>query len=150
MVRRGLEAFSQSDFEGFYALTSTEIKLYPRPEEPGVLPVYEGWDGLLEWMVNWYSHWDDYVGEAIDILDAGDQVLVVMHERGRMARGELEVEQDFSHSFKVRDGQVVEWRMYDSHEQALEADRAVGRPAETSLGRRPPRPARPSPTAGCP
>ena len=121
IVRRGTEAFNQNDFEGWFAIASTEIKLYPRPEEPGVLAVYEGWDGVMEYLVNWYSHWEDYEGEPVEFLDAGDQVLVVMRERGRLERDRLEVEQEFSHSFKLREGSVVEWRMYDSHEQALEA-----------------------------
>ena len=42
-------------------------------------------------------------------------------ETGRMTRDGLEVEQDFSHSFRLRDGLIVEWRMHDSHRQALEA-----------------------------
>jgi ketosteroid isomerase-like protein len=121
IVRRGMEAFNQNDFEGWFAIASTEIKLYPRPEEPGVLTVYEGWDGVMEYLVNWYSQWEDYEGEPVEFLDAGDQVLVVMRERGRLERDRLEVEQEFSHSFKLREGSVVEWRMYDSHEQALEA-----------------------------
>ena len=120
IVRRGMEAFNENDFEGWFAITSTEIKLYPRPDEPGVLPVYEGWDGVMEYMVNWYSQWDDYEGEPVEFLDAGDQVLVVLRERGRMQQG-LEIEQEFSHSFTLRNGQLVEWRMYDSHEQALAA-----------------------------
>ena len=33
----------------------------------------------------------------------------------------IEVEQEFSHSYTVRDGKVVEWRHHDSYEQALEA-----------------------------
>jgi ketosteroid isomerase-like protein len=121
IVRQGMEAFNQNDFEGWFAIASTEIKLYPRPEEPGVLTVYEGWDGVMEYLVNWYSQWEDYEGEPVEFLDAGDQVLVVMRERGRLERDRLEVEQEFSHSFKLREGSVVEWRMYDSHEQALEA-----------------------------
>lgn len=46
IVGRGLEAFSQNDFEAWCAIAGTEIKLYPRREEPGVLPVYAGWDGV--------------------------------------------------------------------------------------------------------
>ena len=121
IVRRGLDALNQRDFEGWFAITSSEIKLYPLQDEPGVLPVYQGRDGLMEWMANWYSEWDDYEGEPLEVLDAGDQVVVVMHETGRVTRVGLEVGQDFSHSFRLRDGLVVEWRMHETHRQALEA-----------------------------
>jgi len=97
------------------------VRVYPRSEEPGVRAVYDGWDGVMEYMVNWYSQWEDYEVEPLEFLDAGDQVLVVMQERGRMDREGLNVTQEFSHSFKLREGLVVEWRMYDPHEQALEA-----------------------------
>ena len=121
IVRRGMEAFNQNDFEGWFAIASTEIKLYPRPEEPGVLTVYEGWDGVMEYLVNWYSQWEDYEGEPVEFLDAGDQVLVVMRERGRLERADSRSNRSSATRSKLREGSVVEWRMYDSHEQALEA-----------------------------
>jgi ketosteroid isomerase-like protein len=104
----------------FRALDPT-IRLYPRSEEPGVRALYEGWDGVMEYMVNWYSQWEEYEVERVEFLDAAGQVLVVMREVGRMDRDGIEVEQEFSHSFRMRRGLVVEWRMYDSHQQALEA-----------------------------
>ncbi|HKF79940.1 MAG TPA: nuclear transport factor 2 family protein [Thermoleophilaceae bacterium] len=127
---------SQADVETLRALATTvaegdatawlramdpAVRVYPRSEEPGVRAVYDGWDGVMEYMVNWYSQWEDYEVEPLEFLDAGDQVLVVIQERGRMDREGLNVTQEFSHSFKLREGLVVEWRMYDSHEQALEA-----------------------------
>ncbi len=48
LVRRALAAFNENDFEAQYAVLSQEIKVYPRPEEPGVRECYEGWDGMLE------------------------------------------------------------------------------------------------------
>jgi ketosteroid isomerase-like protein len=98
-----------------------EVRMYPRSEEPGVRTVYEGWDGVMEYLVNWYSQWEDYVVEPVKFLDAGDQVLVVLRERGRMERQDIEIEQEFSHSFRLREGRILEWRHYDSHRQALEA-----------------------------
>jgi ketosteroid isomerase-like protein len=97
------------------------VRMYPRSEEPGVRSVYEGWEGVMEYMTNWYSQWEEYEVEPVKFLDAGDQVLVVLRERGRMERDGIELEQEFSHSFKLRDGRIVEWRHYDSHQQALEA-----------------------------
>ena len=44
-----------------------------------------------------------------------------------MERTGVEVLEEFSHSFLIRDGKVVEWRMYDSHEYALEAVRLRSR-----------------------
>ena len=123
IVRRGMEAFNQNDFEGWFAIASTEIKLYPRPEEPGVLTVYEGWDGVMEYLVNWYSQWDVTMeGEPVEFLDAGDQVLVVMRERGRLERDRLEVEQEFRPLVQTPRGEASSSGACTTrHEQALEA-----------------------------
>jgi len=75
----------------------------------------------MDYAVNWYSQWDEYTAQPIEIIDVGEQVLVRARERGYVERTGVEVLEDFSHSFLIRDGKVVEWRMYDSHEDALEA-----------------------------
>jgi ketosteroid isomerase-like protein len=118
---------SDGDAGAWLRAMDPEVRLYPRPEEPGVRRVYEGWDGVMEYMVNWFGQWDDYVADPVEFLDADDQVLVVFRERGRMERGGIEIEQDFSYSFRIRDGLIVEWRAYDSHEQALAAVGLAGR-----------------------
>ena len=38
-----------------------------------------------------------------------------------VVRSAIEIEQEFSHSFRLRDGRIVEWRMYDGQDQALAA-----------------------------
>jgi hypothetical protein len=49
----------------------------------------------MEYMLNWYSQWDDCEAEAVKFLDGGKAVLVVTRERGRMARTGIEVEEEF-------------------------------------------------------
>jgi hypothetical protein len=43
LVRKGLQAFLETDFEGWFALTDPGCRLYPRPEEPGVTPGTGSW-----------------------------------------------------------------------------------------------------------
>jgi ketosteroid isomerase-like protein len=57
----------------------------------------------------------------VSLEDVGDHVLAVVRERGRLEGSGLEVEEDFSHSFALRNGKVAEWRMYDSHAEARAA-----------------------------
>jgi ketosteroid isomerase-like protein len=120
-LRAVANSAAEGDATAWLRAMDPEVRVYPRSEEPGVRSLYEGWDGVMEYMTNWYSQWEDYEVEPVKFLDAGDQVLVVLRERGRNARQEIEVEQEFSHSFRLRDGRIVEWRHYDSHDQALEA-----------------------------
>jgi ketosteroid isomerase-like protein len=120
-VRGALEASSQGDVGVFFRLADPDCRVYPRPAEPGVAAEYQGLDGLMDYLTNWYSQWDEYEFEPVEIVDAGEYVLVVLRERGRMERTGVEVEHEFSHSFVLRDGQLVEWRAYDGYAEALEA-----------------------------
>jgi ketosteroid isomerase-like protein len=115
------QAIADGDATAWLRAMDPEVRLYPRSEEPGVRAVYEGWDGVMEYLVNWYSDWEDYESEPVEFQDAGDQVLVVLRERGRMERSGIEVEEEFSHSFKLRDGRIVEWRHHNSRQDALDA-----------------------------
>jgi ketosteroid isomerase-like protein len=121
VIERLLLAFTGGDLPTVLDLVNPAARLYPRSEEPGVKEVYEGHEGLFEYLGNWYSQWDDYEVEPISFRDAPeDRVLVVMAERGHLKRTGITVDQEFSHSFTITSGKVIEWRMYDSHEQALE------------------------------
>ena len=121
LVRRLILASETSDLQTVLGLVDEKARMYPRSEEPGVKEVYEGHEGMFEYLGNWYSQWDEYKSEAASVEDApDDQVLVVMRERGHLKQTGITVDQEFSHSFRVKGGKVVEWRMYDSDEQARE------------------------------
>ena len=121
IVRAAFEASAEGDVGAWFQTAHPDIRVYPRPEEPDAAAEYRGLDGLMEYLTNWYSQWDVYEAEPLEMIDAGKHVLVIARERGRVERTGLEVVEDFSHSFVARDGKVVEWHMYDSHAEALEA-----------------------------
>ena len=123
LVRQVLAAATgaSDDFAAGLALIDAEIQVYPRSEEPGVEPVYSGHQEMFEYFGNWFSQWDEYEAKPISFEDAPeDRVLVVMAERGHLKQSGITLDQEFTHSFTVRDGKVIEWRMYDSNEQGRE------------------------------
>jgi ketosteroid isomerase-like protein len=121
IVRRGFEAFQQNDFEAWFALASSEITLYPRPEEPCVKASYGGKEGIVDYLVNWYSGWMAYTAEATRFIDAGESVIVDVREVGTAEQSGMRVEENFAHAFKVVDGLIVEWRMFGPLSEALNA-----------------------------
>lgn len=120
IVRRSLRAFLENDFEAWFAATDPGCKLYPRPEEPGVRECYEGWDEILEYLVNWYSGWEEYTAEPERFIDAGDWVVVELNEVG-VAESGMRIEQRFAHAVKIEGDKGVESRMFGPVEEAFEA-----------------------------
>ena len=52
--------------------------------------------------------------------DLTELLVVEMAERGHLKKTGITLDEPFDHSFTVKNGKVTEWRMYDSHDQALE------------------------------
>ena len=103
------------------ATISPNIKVIPNPREPAAQSHYEGREGALEYIRNWYGGWDEYVIEPTQFIDAGKYVVVATKEVGTAKQSGITVEEEFSHVFRVRDGQTVEWRMFGPLPEALEA-----------------------------
>jgi ketosteroid isomerase-like protein len=121
LVRQAMNTIVENDFEGWFALASTEIKVYPRAEEPGVRPCYEGWGEMLEYLVNWYSGWAEYTVAPERFIDAGEWVVVDLREVGLAEQSGVRVDQNFAHALRVEDGEIVEWRTYGPVDEALAA-----------------------------
>jgi ketosteroid isomerase-like protein len=121
VVREAIDAFTALDFERWKANASETIKLYPRAEEPGVKESYEGMDGVIAYLGNWYSGWDEYTAEPGELIDEGDYVIVDFREIGVAKSSGIRVEENFAHAFKVEDGKITEWRMFGPIEEALAA-----------------------------
>jgi ketosteroid isomerase-like protein len=121
VVKRLVLAYNRADFQTALALIDPDIRVYPRSEEPGVREVYGGHEGAFEYLGNWLGQWDDYETEPLSFREAADdRILVVMAERGHLKKTGITVDEPFDHAFTVKNGKVTEWRMFDSHEQALE------------------------------
>jgi ketosteroid isomerase-like protein len=122
IIRRASEALARLDLEEWMAGFDDEVKLYPRREEPGVEPFYEGKEGIGAYLGNWYSGWQEYSSEPVQFIDAGDYVVVDVREVGVAKGSGIRVEHNFAHAFKVGGrGKVVEWRMFGPVEEALAA-----------------------------
>ncbi len=77
-VRRGYEALERGDLETFKALSRE--RLGPEFEFHHVWDgrVFKGYDGTMEWLSDAQETWKDYTQEVEEIIDHGDQVVVVL------------------------------------------------------------------------
>jgi ketosteroid isomerase-like protein len=87
---------------------------------------YAGVEGAMQFNAEWAAAWDDWELEVEDYLEAGEQVVTIVNQRGCSKASGVSVEMRFAQVWTLRDGQAIRMQMYASVEEALEA---VGLPA---------------------
>jgi ketosteroid isomerase-like protein len=83
--------------------------------------VYRGHEGVEEFFRDWLGTWDDYRQETLEVIDAGDSVIVVFRQTGRGRSSGIEVDRVFYNLYELADGKVVRFRLFESREAALAA-----------------------------
>jgi ketosteroid isomerase-like protein len=120
LVRRGHDAFERGDLAAMLKLVDPEVVSYTAAPlvDPGE---YHGPDGLIQWVVDWTEGFDDYVQRAEEYIEAGDHVIVRVHQSATGSLSGVPVERHFWFFHTVRNGKLVRIGVHDSKQQALEA-----------------------------
>ena len=117
-VRANFERFARGDFSASADLPP-DYEIVTAPEMPDA-GTYRG-EAARTWFNGWVESFDSLTFELVEILDAGDRVMVEFVQRGRPRGGSTPVE--------VRTWWVTAWRegiprraeLFLSRRQALEA-----------------------------
>jgi ketosteroid isomerase-like protein len=119
IMRRAVEAFPHGEWSD---VAASEIE-WDLSASPGLdLPVRgRGREGFIQLMDRYVRAWTDYEVAAKELIDAGDDVVVVNHERVRARGTELLIERNLVHVWTLRDGKAVRLRTYPTKHEALEA-----------------------------
>jgi ketosteroid isomerase-like protein len=83
----------------------------------------EGHEAALRIRERWLESWESHEIEVEELMDGGDDVVGVLHLRGRGRASGAEVDMHFFMHWKVRDGKIV--YLYE-HADRGEALRAAG------------------------
>jgi ketosteroid isomerase-like protein len=84
-------------------------------------PPSRGPEGFIEAWLDWLEPWQSYYVEFEDILDAGDQVVSLVHVRAKAAPGAVPVEHRSAAVWSLRHGRIIGIRFYLERDKALEA-----------------------------
>jgi ketosteroid isomerase-like protein len=123
-VREGFEAFNEGGVpamaEAFWA---SDVVWDMRPTGVPGLGTYEGAEGIGAFMDEWLSAFNasDWQIEASELIDAGDQVVAVIRQRGRGAASGADVELEAAQLITVREGKAARIVTYLTRAEALEA-----------------------------
>jgi ketosteroid isomerase-like protein len=76
---------------------------------------------LFDLFGTYFSGWTSYQAEVTERIDAGENVVGVVHEKVGVGDSGEFVERDLFQVWTLRDGLVVKWRVFQTRDQALEA-----------------------------
>jgi ketosteroid isomerase-like protein len=82
---------------------------------------FAGLDGLRAGWLDWLEPWESYRVEIEDLIDAGDEVVVLPRDYGRRAGTAAEVSVMGAAVWTVRDGKIARVAFYLNRSEALEA-----------------------------
>jgi ketosteroid isomerase-like protein len=120
-VRRGYAHFiATGEFltEGFHPDFVWDMSTFRGwPEQQ----TYAGAEGARQFNVAWTAAWDDWELEIEDYVDAGERVVVIVHQRGRSKATGVPVEMRMGQVWTLQDGKRIRMQMYASPEEALDA-----------------------------
>ncbi|HTP18805.1 MAG TPA: nuclear transport factor 2 family protein [Solirubrobacteraceae bacterium] len=118
LARRGYEAVSRGDFDAIRDLFDPDVKWH------GGDPDWEGScrnrDQALAFMRQARER-NNPLGEAVDMVEAGDKVVVILQRTGEDGEPEL-----VANLTTFRDGKVIEMVHYPNPDDALAAAGASG------------------------
>jgi ketosteroid isomerase-like protein len=125
VVRRGMDLWLAGDFEGWRTMIDPDIgwdiSAHPLPDVPNH---GRGRDALVTDMLAVYmSGWTDYSAELKETIDAGDQVVLVLHETAQMGDSGVPLDRDLVHVWTVCDRRATFLRVFKTKAEALEAIR---------------------------
>jgi ketosteroid isomerase-like protein len=136
IVRDLAESFKQRDHERAFDFYDEEIEWDSTPSADSevfpsdIVGVFHGHDGVRTFWRRWLSSWTALEFEVEDVLDAGDEVVLLIRNQrqtGRLSGVPTEVP-PFGMVFEFRDGKVIRMRHFPSRESALEGAGLGGGP----------------------
>jgi ketosteroid isomerase-like protein len=74
----------------------------------------------------YWSLWNDYSQDVAEMIEEGDEVIVVFQEHARMRNSDADLERELAAVWTIRESRRVRFRAFASREAALEAVRGEG------------------------
>ena len=121
IVRRILEDAMRGSWEQSTLHLAPDIELHGTVGGLTEGSVWHGSEQVRDFFEEDSEAWDERRLDAEEFIDAGDCVVVLLHEFRRGKGSGVEMETDTAMVYEVRDGQVVRIQGYMDRTEALEA-----------------------------
>jgi ketosteroid isomerase-like protein len=121
VVRQGIEAFNNGDFEAMLKLGDAEDFEYDWSRSLGPnRGIYRGVEGLMEFVNDQWSTFEEVTLEAHEYIPRGNHVIVTATTHGRGRQG-IPVTARSAHLYTFEDGRLVRITLYQDRGEALAA-----------------------------
>jgi len=121
LVRRLFDVYNERSFEENIDLIEPDIVWdLSRVELPDG-STYTGRFELSGFVETWEEGFESEHVEVLEMIDAGDQVVTMVHHSGRGKLSQIEIDQRFAVVWTLRDGRAARMEAYPTREEALEA-----------------------------
>jgi ketosteroid isomerase-like protein len=115
LVRRGMESA-----RAFWALFDESI-VFNMQLVPDADDVYVGREAAIDASRQYWGTFDSYRLDAVELIDAGSSVVVVVRETARGRGSGAPFERRWAQVWTFRSGRVVRWEAFPNRAAALEA-----------------------------
>jgi ketosteroid isomerase-like protein len=90
---------------------------------PDLADVYRGYEGVRTYWRRWFEAWRGLEFEVQDVLDAGDEIVVLIRNQRQWGRyTDIATElPPYALVYTFRDGKIVRWRAFPEQDEALKA-----------------------------
>ena len=120
MVRSFYEAFNRGDIDVALAGAPPDVEIHDAPERPDA-GIHRGREAARKAIESVSEPFDDLQVEPREFIEAGDEIIVILHARGRGKSSGLPLDVELAHVFTMQDGHMQVMRAYASKASALKA-----------------------------
>ncbi|HLM27475.1 MAG TPA: nuclear transport factor 2 family protein [Thermoleophilaceae bacterium] len=116
-------AFTSGDPTRFFSLLVEEVEFDARrqAELPGAVLAGRGREVVEQYCREYWGTWAEYSAHPHGFLDAGDDVIVEVRERGKGKGSGVPFEGTHVQVWTLRGGKIVRWLLFADKADALEA-----------------------------
>jgi ketosteroid isomerase-like protein len=120
VVRRAMAAMDRS-LDRAAEFWAPDIDWRAIEGAPDDIGVFQGHEAMRHYYGQWYETFDDIDAETEELIDAGEQVVAVLHVIGQMKGSDAKIDMRVGIVYTVKEGLIVRGREYATREEALDA-----------------------------
>ena len=120
LVTHCFELFNRGEREAMLRYVDPGIETNEGVELPGATS-YLGPEGVATAYEHWARQWDDFRMELTEVIDAGNDVVLVTRHHGTGRASGAPVQTSVAYVFTVDDGKLIRLRIFNTKAQAMEA-----------------------------